>query len=61
MPDNKKYCLACGILSPELDWCIYPQPAPSAAQQLDDDQFHELIWKLHDSGKCVVPESDWVN
>ncbi len=57
--DDKKY-LACGLLSPELDWCIYP-PSPRDAQQLDDDQFHALLWKLHDSGKCVVPDSDWVN
>ena len=57
--DDKKY-LACGLLSAELDWCIYP-PSPCDAQHLDDDQFHELLWRLHDAGKCVVPESDWVN
>jgi hypothetical protein len=41
---------------------ILDEPARHDARaQIEDDDFHKLLWRLHDSGKCVVPDCDWMH
>lgn len=56
--DNEDMPVPRGLLF----WVLDEQaPRQDLRTQLDDDDFHKLLWRLHDAGKCVLPDTEWLN
>ena len=58
MSDERKQLFAVlgsGFLSPILDSADVRQP-----RRLSDTQFDLMVKDLYEQGRCVIPDSEWV-
>ena len=49
--------IGCGILSPILDTFDMQQPLPRAPSDCD---FNRMVQDLYHQGRCVIPDTDWI-